>query len=150
MNISDVIEQMIASMLEDQSDSVLLKRNSLANQLGCVPSQINYVIQTRFTPERGYVVESKRGGGGGIRITKVAVSKNNYLMHILNNIGDEVSVQTAEVFLRNFVDYELITKREAKLMGAALSDANLPRNLEGRDRIRAVMLKNMLLALIRE
>ena len=149
MTIRDVIEQMIASMLKEQSDSILLQRNSLANELGCVPSQINYVIQTRFTPERGYVVESRRGGGGGIRITKVAVAKNNYLMHILNNIGDEVSVQTAEVFLRNFTDYELITPREARLMSAALSDANLPRNFDARDRIRAVMLKNMLLALVK-
>lgn len=149
MNISDAIEQMIASMLEDQSDSVLLQRNSLANELGCVPSQINYVIQTRFTPERGYVVESKRGGGGGIRITKVAVSKNHYLMHILHNIGEEVSYDTATVFIRNFADYELITPREAKLMLAALGDANFPRSLAGRDRIRAVMLKNMLVNLMK-
>lgn len=149
MNISDAIEQMIASMLKDQSDSILLQRNSLANELGCVPSQINYVIQTRFTPERGYVVESKRGGGGGIRITKVAVSKNNYLMHILNNIGDEVSFDTATVFVRNFADYELITPREAKIMLSALSDASFPRSLQNRDRIRAVMLKNMLLSLMK-
>ena len=149
MNISDVIEEMIASMLKDETGSVLLQRNSLANELGCVPSQINYVIRTRFTPERGYVVESKRGGGGGIRITKVEVAENNYLMHILHGIGEEVSYQTAGVFIRNFADYELITPREAKIMLAALNDANFPQSLQNRDRIRAVMLKNMLLNLMK-
>jgi transcriptional regulator CtsR len=114
-----------------------------------VPSQINYVIQTRFTPERGYVVESKRGGGGGIRITKVAVSRDNYVMHILHSIGDELSAQTAGIFVQNFVDYNLITPREGKIMSSALSDANFPKNLPHRDAIRAVMLKNMLVHLLK-
>ena len=85
MKISDSIETFIRELLEAQS-SVELKRNELASYFNCVPSQINYVIQTRFTTERGYLVESRRGGGGYVKITRVQLENNNLIEHILNNI----------------------------------------------------------------
>ena len=74
MLISDNIARLIEKMLDDGGGFAELKRNDLASQLGCVPSQINYVITSRFTPERGYITESRRGGGGYIKIVRVKLS----------------------------------------------------------------------------
>ena len=79
--VSDVIEEFILSIL-DNSNEIDLSRNELAEYFKCVPSQINYVLSTRFSPERGYYVESKRGGGGNIKIKRIDISKNNYIMKI--------------------------------------------------------------------
>nr|MBQ4317783.1 CtsR family transcriptional regulator [Clostridia bacterium] len=87
MGISDMIAEMIEKMLEEGGGNAEIKRNDLAGQIGCVPSQINYVITSRFTPERGYVIESRRGGGGYIRITRKALHKSEYLMHMFASVG---------------------------------------------------------------
>ena len=92
--LSDVIEQMLLEMLRDEGGSLELKRNDLAQRLGCVPSQINYVITSRFTPEKGYVIESRRGGGGYVRITKKVFHKDEYLMHLFCSVGDEIDQKT--------------------------------------------------------
>lgn len=146
-SMSDVIEQMLMELLNEGGGIAEIQRNILAGQLKCVPSQINYVIQTRFTPERGYSIESRRGGGGGVRITRVSPDETNYLMHVINSVGNELSYQTARVFAQNLVDYEFLSLREAKLILGALRDSAIPVQGEVRNRLRANIFKNMLLAL---
>ena len=91
MRISDVIEEFIKDLFDDGSDAIEIQRNELAEHFNCVPSQINYVISTRFKPSQGYYIESKRGGGGHITIKKMKNTKEDYIMHIINNIGKEIT-----------------------------------------------------------
>ena len=94
MRMSDVIEEFIKEMFEDSENSIEIQRNELAEHFNCVPSQINYVISTRFKPSQGYYVESRRGGGGHITIKKVKNDKEDYIMHIINNIGSVNTIKT--------------------------------------------------------
>lgn len=148
--LSDIIEDFIKQMINDMDGSIEIQRNELATQFNCVPSQINYVIDTRFTNERGYYVESRRGGGGHIKIRRVNIDHpGNYLMHIITSMGESISQQSAEVFINNFVDYDVISERESFLFKAATSDKTLGRvQLPGRDVLRACILKNMLISLL--
>ncbi len=146
-SMSDIIEQMLMELLSEGDGTAQIQRNILAGQLNCVPSQINYVIQTRFTPERGYSIESRRGGGGSVTIMRVAPNKSNYLMHVLNTIGTDLDYNTARVFAQNLVDYEFISPREEKLILGALKDSSIPIQGAARNRLRANIFKNMLLAL---
>lgn len=148
MKISDVIEQFLMEMIDQYQGEIEIQRNELAGKFNCVPSQINYVIATRFTVENGYVVESRRGGGGSIKIRKVQMTKSNYMMHIINSIGDSISQLTAEVFIKNFFENGYITKREAEIMLAALSDKSLQIPQPQKDLIRAHIFKNILVKLI--
>ncbi len=147
--LSDIIESFLKEMLDDMHGSVEIQRNELANRFNCVPSQINYVISTRFTNDKGYYVESRRGGGGSISIRRFDIAcAGDYLMHIISAIGDSLSQHTCEVFINNFVDYDIISRREAALMRAALSDkAMVDVAMEKRDNVRATMLKNMMMSL---
>ncbi len=149
MKLSDSIEDFIRDLLNAE-DSVELKRNELASTFHCVPSQINYVIATRFTTERGYMVESRRGGGGYIRITRVPVGNPNRVMHIVNSIGDHLDVMTMEALVKNMFDNEWISQREAKLIMAACSDSSLSviRDGSARNMIRARLFKNILVNLV--
>lgn len=151
-SLSDIIEIFIKDLIISTNGAVEIQRNELANQFKCVPSQINYVIGTRFTLEKGYYVESKRGGGGHIRIKRAEVNKNNpgrYLMHIVNSMGDSISQQSAEIFINNFVDYEVLLEREGLILKAATSDKVLGNiALPHRDILRAGILKNMVLSLL--
>lgn len=151
MRLTDIIAEYILQMLELADDGEAeLRRNELAEELGCVPSQINYVITSRFTPEQGYIVESKRGGGGYIRIRRVKLERGvSPLMHIINAVGDEISPVTAQSIIENLEAQELISENAAKVMLSALSDQAyryIP--METRDRLRASLLKQMLAALI--
>ncbi|HOJ12203.1 MAG TPA: CtsR family transcriptional regulator [Clostridiales bacterium] len=148
--LSDIIEQFIKKMIEEMDGVIEIQRNELASHFNCVPSQINYVIDTRFTSEKGYYVESRRGGGGHIKIKRVNFSEpTSYLMHIINSMGYSITQQSAEVFIINFEDYNIITDRDALLMKAATSDKVLSSIPTGeRDNIRAAILKNMLISLI--
>ncbi len=148
MKISDVIEQFLMEMIDQYQGEIEIQRNELAGKFNCVPSQINYVIATRFTAENGYVVESRRGGGGSIKIRKVQMTKSNYMMHIINSIGNSINQLTAEVFVKNFYENGYISKREAELMLAALSDKSLQVPQPQKDLIRANIFKNMLVKLI--
>jgi len=149
MRITKDIEEFIKEMLRAGGGSLEIKRNELASQFNCVPSQINYVIATRFTNECGYSVESRRGGGGYIKITRVNVSKSNYLMHTINSIGDMISWQTTLAIVRNCVDYEAITEREARIILAVLNDKSLGMvERPQRDILRAKLLKNMLINIV--
>ena len=146
VRVSDIIEEFIKELFEDD-DEIEIQRNDLAQKFNCVPSQINYVIATRFKPAQGYYVESRRGGGGHITIRKVNNTKEDYLMHIINNMGNSISNSEAEILISDFLTYSLINKKEAKLLRVATSDnvLNIPKQY--RDLLRANILKNMLLNL---
>ena len=148
MKMSDMIADMIMDMFDDQTSSVQIQRNDLANQLGCVPSQINYVITSRFTPEAGYRIESRRGGGGCILITR-ADSKSNAITSLINGIGDCIDERTARTHINNLCYHDIIDKKTALMMSSALMDSNYKGMLQ-RDAnvIRARQLKQMLLAYI--
>ena len=147
MKMSDIIEQFLLDMLDTKSD-VTLKRNELASHFSCAPSQINYVIDTRFTGQRGYIVESRRGGGGFIRIKRVKVSSSNYLMHVVNSIGEQINFDSVHAILTNMLQSDIITSRELVLMESVLSDRAIPFNRPQSDKYRAQVFKNMLMSLV--
>jgi transcriptional regulator CtsR len=145
--LSDIIEVFIQDLLKETEDGIEIQRNELATYFKCVPSQINYVIGTRFTADRGYFVESKRGGGGYIGIRRVSVSKPyEYLMHVLLSMGDEISQQSGEIYINNFFDYNIINERDSLLIKAAISN-NALKNIEipKRDQVRSDVLKNIMM-----
>jgi transcriptional regulator CtsR len=148
MRMSDLVAQTILDMLDSQNGNAQIKRNELATSLGCVPSQINYVITSRFTPEQGYIVESRRGGGGYIKITRVESDKQTILMHIINSIGNSLDKASAEVIINNLFQRQIIQESTAQIMAVALSDRALgaaPQII--RDNLRADIFKNMLLTI---
>ena len=146
MRMSDIIEEFIKDLFDDEEE-IEIQRNDLAEQFNCVPSQINYVISTRFKPSQGYYVESKRGGGGHITIRKVNNTKSEYLLHIINNIGNSITDSEAKILISDFLTYDLVNTKEAKLLRVATSDNVLDLPKDNRDKLRANILKNMLLNL---
>lgn len=148
MRMSDMIEEFIKELFTEEENYIEIQRNDLAEHFNCVPSQINYVISTRFKPSQGYYVESKRGGGGHIKITKVNITKSNYFMHIINSIQDSLTGQEVDIFISNFLSYQMITETEAKLLKVATSDNVLRLPQPTRDEIRAKIFKNMLVNLV--
>ena len=147
MRMSDIIEEFIKELLEENDEYVEIKRNELAEHFHCVPSQINYVISTRFKPSQGYYVESKRGGGGNIKIRKINNDKSDYLMYIINNIGKGITSNDVDILLSDFLTYNIISEKEAKLLKVATSDNVLKLDSKIKDEVRARILKNMLLNL---
>ncbi|ECW8241151.1 CtsR family transcriptional regulator, partial [Listeria monocytogenes] len=147
-NISDIIEAYLKQVLES-SEAVEIKRSEIADKFECVPSQINYVINTRFTMERGYIVESKRGGGGYIRIIKVKMNDKLQLLEaIISMVHDKkVSQSFSEDVILRLLEEEVITKKEARLMVAALDREVLILPLPDRDILRSRILEAMLVAL---
>ncbi len=149
MRMSDLVAQYIQNILEQQDGEAEIKRNELATTLGCVPSQINYVITSRFTPEQGYIVESRRGGGGYIRITRIKTTRSGAIMHIVNAIGNTLEKATAEVMIDNMLSQGVIDARTARLIAAASGErAYLGVPPQYRDTLRAAVFKNMLLTLL--
>ena len=148
MRMSDLIEEFIKELFDEKDqDYVEIQRNELAQQFHCVPSQINYVISTRFKPSQGYYVESKRGGGGNIKIKKVNTSKSDYMMHIIKNIGKELTSNDVDILISDFLTYNIISKKEAKLLKVATSDNVLKLDTKIKDEVRARIFKNMLINL---
>lgn len=148
--LADVIANMIEEMLNESNGVLELRRNEMATRLGCVPSQISYVITSRFTPEKGYLIESRRGGGGGIRIIKKQMQKDEYLMHFFYAIGDDTDERTVKAYLSNLMGNGLISEREAQLVSAAVSDSalsDLPPTM--RNSVRAQIFRHILLSLMR-
>ena len=147
MGISDLIASFLQSCLDETGDGVLeVQRGELAQRFNCVPSQINYVMSTRFSPERGYIVESRRGGNGYIRITRVQVDRETLLMHVINSLGDQVDLPSARAILGNLAEAGALAEDLARTLLAAVGDKALgavPRDL--RDRVRADVLKNVLI-----
>ena len=140
-NTSDHIEAYIKAILE-QSGMVELQRSQLADTFQVVPSQINYVIKTRFTESRGYLVESKRGGGGYIRIGRIEFSNHHEMLRdLLYSVGEEVSQVIFEDVLKLLLEQELMTRQEMNLLVATASDRVLG---EDANLIRANMLRQLL------
>lgn len=149
MLISDTIAKLIEEMIENGSGSVEIRRNDLAEQLGCVPSQINYVISSRFTPERGFIIESKRGGGGYVRIVRKAMTKSDFLMHAFQAVGNRISENDAKAFVSNIAGTGIMSVREASIVCTALSERALAgAPPEARDSVRADILKHIILSLM--
>ena len=146
MRMTDVIEDFIKDLFdEDQSDLIEIQRNELAQHFNCVPSQINYVISTRFKPSQGYYVESKRGSGLNIKIKNITNTKSDYIMHIINNIGKAITTNDIDILISDFLTYNVITSQEAKLLKVATSDNVLKLDKDIKDEVRARIFKNMLL-----
>jgi transcriptional regulator CtsR len=146
MGISDLIASFLQDSLEEAENGVLeIQRSDLAQRFNCVPSQINYVMTTRFSPERGYIVESRRGGNGYIRITRVRVDRQTLLMHVINSLGSQVDLPSARAILSNLVQSGAVEERIAQALLAAVSDKALsavPRQV--RDVLRADIMKQVL------
>jgi len=149
-NISDLIEQYLKQILDNSGESAVeIQRNDLAEKFSCVPSQINYVISTRFTLEKGYVVESKRGGGGYVRIQRVELpTLKGIQLHFDQTIGEQIDQCNAEGLIYQLEEAGHMTKREANLIRVAIHRDTLVLKLPYRDELRARLLKSMLVALL--
>lgn len=147
--LADVIAQMIEDMLNEGNGTLELQRNEMANRIGCVPSQISYVISSRFTPERGYIIESRRGGGGCIRIVRKQLGKSEYLMHFFCAIGNEITESEANAYLCNLADTGLLSDQGFRIARASLSNAAFSSvHPTVRNTARADGLKQIILALM--
>ena len=145
MGISDIIAEFIRAELEE-SDVLELQRSDLAERFHCVPSQINYVMSTRFSPEHGYIVESRRGGGGYIRISRVRVDRPTLLMHFINSIGQEIDLPSALAIVENLEGADAISQDTANILRLVLGDTALrtvPRPT--RDALRADLMRQVLI-----
>lgn len=147
MGISDLIASFLQDSLDTAENGVLeVQRSDLAQRFNCVPSQINYVMSTRFSPERGYIVESRRGGNGYIRITRVRVDRETLLMHVINSLGGSVDLSSARAILNNLVQSGAMDRALGQTILTAVGDKALgqvPR--EKRDAVRADILKQVLI-----
>ncbi|RDI39041.1 CtsR family transcriptional regulator [Falsibacillus pallidus] len=148
-NISDIIENYLKQVLSlSQSEILEIKRSEIADKFQCVPSQINYVINTRFTIEKGYLVESKRGGGGYIRIMKVQSHDQAHLIdQLISLVKSRASQASAEDIVFRLVEEGVLSPREAKIMISVMDRSVLYIELPERDELRARMLKAMLMTL---
>lgn len=150
MRMSDLITREIIKMLNESNENTAeIQRNEFASTIGCAPSQINYVLSSRFTPEHGYIIESRRGGGGYIRIKRVVMNSSSAFMHIINSIGDTIDSMTTRILIENCLESGLISREIATIMAAAVSNSvtqTVPPFLK--DNLRATILKQMLLTQI--
>jgi transcriptional regulator CtsR len=143
-NITDIIEAYLKQILHDEK-KIEIKRQEIAERFDCVPSQINYVINTRFTVEKGYFVESKRGGGGYIRIQKIVILDSHDLLDEVSQwVGNDLTEQAAEDYLIRLVNEQLLTRREAILIQSLLQKESLPMALEDQRRMRAHLMQTVL------
>ena len=146
--VSDSIERFIVDLMVDE-DNIELQRNELAQAFGCSPSQINYVLTTRFSPEHGYIITSKRGGGGHITIARITLKKGNLLRQLVTGgIGESLSINRAKAIISRLRAEETIFEREAALLLWAMRDIPVIPS-EYRDKIRAETMQNMLMGLIK-
>ena len=148
--LADTIAKIIEEMLDNAGGALELQRNEMATRLGCVPSQISYVITSRFTPEKGYIIESRRGGGGCIKIVRKQMQSDEYLMHFFYAIGATISEREALAYLSNLLGNELISRRSYDIIAAAVSNSALSDlTPEARDIVRARIFKHTILALMK-
>lgn len=147
--MSDVIEAHLKKILDNTKYNMIeIKRSEIADQFSCVPSQINYVINTRFTPEKGYHVESKRGGGGYIRIQRmISNSKTSLIDELIELVSPEVSQQVAIIAIERLLQEAYISTKEAKLMASAINREILAFQLPLRDELRSRIMVAMLRSL---
>lgn len=149
-NISDLIEEFILNqfLLEQE---VNISRNELAAYFNCAPSQINYVLTTRFTPLRGYDIESRRGGGGYIKVNKILLNdENKYLQNLLKQVeGKRVDFVSCAHILQNLAKQGFLTKGEQEVLEATMQDKALANPMKAEGYIRGNMLKNLILSIMR-
>ena len=153
MRLSDAIEQFIKTMLTQDEQEVELKRNELAQYFNCAPSQINYVLATRFTPDHGYIIESRRGGGGYIRIFRMVQDTSEQLIYLLHErVGDTISSLEAQHLITQLNERAVVSHDEARIMKAAVCEScfALPVPAALKDALRARILKSMLLEVARK
>ena len=151
-NLSNIIEKYLNKLIEHSSGQLVeIQRNELAEKFNCAPSQINYVLTTRFTIERGYMIESRRGGGGFVRIVKVPLSTGelDLVIEVVSLVGDSISERDSSAILARLVEEEIVTRREAAIIGAALSRSVLRIGLPARDQLRANILKAVLITVLK-
>ncbi|MGE5632802.1 MAG: CtsR family transcriptional regulator [Caulobacteraceae bacterium] len=148
--ISDLIESFINDLIEQGQGVIEIRRNEMANYFDCAPSQINYVLMTRFTSERGYFIESRRGGGGCIKISRVAVDKDDYLWNLLSNrIGSSINKEGAFELIQALHKLNLIESGDVKILKAAVDDSTLSMVQKPlRDNLRAEILKSIIVAAV--
>jgi transcriptional regulator of stress and heat shock response len=147
--LSDVIEEFIKHLIEKNTDEELqIQRNELANYFNCAPSQINYVLTTRFTIDKGYYIESRRGGGGYIVIRKVEFEHSRSLMDAMNErIGVSLTYDSGALIIDGLLEADIITERESRLMKVAINDRTLGL-IVNKNKIRADILKAMLMTIV--
>ena len=144
--LSDEIESFIRSLLSEDQDQVDVQRNELAGYFRCAPSQITYVLATRFTPDRGFMIESRRGGGGYVRIIRLRRVSGDHLFYLINQrIGGSLTAQEAHSIVKQLHENGVITEREGALMRAATSARAVSVPLALKDMLRASILREMLL-----
>ena len=148
--LSDIIEEFIKNMLQNNEERELqIQRNELANYFSCAPSQINYVLTTRFTTDKGYFVESKRGGGGCIIIKHIEFDHNRGLANAINEkIGYNITFNIAVQIINSLLESDIITERESAIMKIAVNDRTLNCCVGDKNKIRADILKNMILVIL--
>lgn len=146
--LTDSIEAFIKSLLDEGQEQVDVQRNELAQYFRCAPSQITYVLSTRFTPDHGYVIESRRGGGGFIRIVRLRESPGSNLLYLINKrIGDTILLRDCEAILSQLYENGAITAGEAALMRAAVATEAINLPVAFKDALRASVFRSMLLSL---
>ena len=149
--LSDTIEQFIKSMLSEYEGTVEIQRNELAQHFHCAPSQINYVLATRFNLDKGYIIESRKGGGGYIRVIRVNIDEEDTLLDLVTRrIGSQISQKDAMNIVERLNEVGIITFKEAQIMKSALSDETYMLPLAIKDNLRANILKKMIISLIKE
>ncbi|MEG1499751.1 MAG: CtsR family transcriptional regulator [Clostridia bacterium] len=149
-NISDIIEEFILSHLEEDNQ-IDLSRNDLADFFGCVPSQINYVLSTRFGIEKGFVTKSKRGGGGFIRLARVNLGKNEYISNLIGNvIGNKIDLADGNSVIDGLMKRDIISDKEAEILKNSISHKSLGAAFKSEDIIRANLIKNVIMNLLKE
>lgn len=149
--LSNLIEEFIKEMLNETEDGIIeIGRNEMAERFGCAPSQINYVLTTRFTPYNGYYIESRRGGGGYIKIMKVSIEKEPEMKNLIKDaVGKSITKDKAYHIIKGLREKGIITKREEAIMKASIEDTALAAANVDRNKIRADILKNMILVLFK-
>ena len=134
-----------------ENDTVELQRTDLSYRFSCVPSQINYVLNTRFTTSRGYIVESRRGGGGYLRIVKLPISREDDILRLIaDSEGQELSETAASGLIGRLVEEDVLTAREGRLMEAVLKNSALEQTRQYRDLVRMDLVRALILAILRE
>lgn len=147
--LSDTIEQFIKELMSEDAH-VELRRNELAQHFGCAPSQINYVLATRFSVDHGYLIESRRGGGGYVRIVRMHPrEEGNLLDALIKRVGNSIDEETANAIIQHLFDCELVSANEAALMRSAIARNALSLPISGKDVLRAAVFKNMLIQVFR-
>lgn len=146
--ISDIIEEFIMSSLDDD-DFIELSRNDLAKFFSCVPSQINYVLNTRFTVNRGFVVESQRGGGGYIKLMRVQDNDNNFLSNALEICNSPLNIIQAQQLIKNMLERKIISNKEAEIIKSAISGKALNNPINMENILRANVLRQVIVTLMK-